>query len=102
MQAVVQQQDCFWGSHLTFKANQLRSVFQAGRAAIFQGNNQFARFNCVLSAVSVIASRQRRGLVQEVTCISDNLVATHFVVTLAFLSTAFFRNDVSAVKSIVQ
>src|SRR5690606_841166 len=85
VQAVVQEHDGFRRIGLTTVTQQGRWVFQAGGAAVFQGDAQGTVSDGVGGSLVVAALSQRNGVVQELTAKGDDLGTAHGVVATATL-----------------
>ncbi|MNI60352.1 hypothetical protein D3C73_1155630 [compost metagenome] len=102
MQAVVFQQDRGRCRGIALEADQLSVVAQAGVAAAFEGDHQFAVDDLVAGGVYVSAGSQWRGFIEERTGEGDDLVAANLVVAFAFFRAVSFADGVGAVERVVQ
>ena len=102
MQAVVLQQDRGRGADIAVETDQLRIVTQAGVAAAFKGDHQFAVDDLVAGGIDVSAGSQWRGFVEEGAGEGDDLVATDLVVAFAFFRAVSFADGVGAVERVIQ
>ena len=102
VQAVVFQQDRGRCRGIAVETDQLGVVAQAGVAAAFEGDHQFAVNDLVAGGVDVGAGRQWRGFVEEGAGEGDDLVAANLVVAFAFFRAVSFADGVGAVERVVQ
>ena len=83
-------------------ADKLFRVGQGGGFATFEGEHQSPFDHGVADRVNVRARLQRRGAVQHVAGVFNDLGAALFVVARAFGAAVGFRNDVGAIQRVVQ
>ena len=102
MQAVVLEQHGSWGRGVALEGDELGGVFQAGGAAVFQGNAQLAVLDGVAGGVNVGTIGQRGCLIKEGAGKGDDLVATDLVVARALGGAVFFGDGVGTVQCVVQ